>query len=297
MKCAVLHVNSSSLASTSPTMRIAKFVAEELKCHLIHDRQTALARKDEKYDVLFVKHGMLKFSQHRDEALRIYERARRIVNLENDYTFVPDKRFRPADETWSTVEGRTRYVNWNVLTRLPLDAWRSRQPKQRVTHQGVVYYGACRDGRAKYFKQYFGWATPYPVTISTFRGGLKFTEICGDHVNLMGAFRDPAGPAAWPLTIYMEDEASHLLYCSPANRFYECLQMGLAQVIDESAVPTLRRAGFDVPMEWRVLDKKGVKSALRHWQEIRDGQQATWHARFDASLRVQFHKAFKESFK
>jgi hypothetical protein len=277
-------------------MRIAKFVAEQTNAPLIHDPGSANFFKDTRFDVLFVKYGMLKFSNHREEALRIHERAYRVVNMENDYTFVPDKRFRKADETWSTVEKRTRYVNWNVLTRWPPELWSVPWPMQEPTRPGVLYYGAHREGRQKYFKLYFGQPSLYPVTISTYRGRKAFEATCGNGLTFVGPMSDPAAPADWLMTIYAEDEASHSLYCSPANRFYECVQCGLAQAIDAKAVNTLLRAGVKNADKFAVCDQSDVLRLMLDWRKVRDAQRRLWHRDYMQELKSQFWNAVRASF-
>jgi hypothetical protein len=291
MRIGVLHVNSSSYDSTSPTMRIAKFAAEETGGVLVHDHESARLHRRAKFDVLLVKYGMLKFSQHRDEALEIYHAAKLVVNMENDYLFALDKRFRRPDLTWSTVEGRDAYVNWNILTRHPLDAWRTPRPLPRPTHHSLVYYGAARPDREASFRRYFLDA-PYPVSVSTYRGQKEFKKY-GPKVAVIGAFRDPDAAAAWPLTLYVEDEESHELYCSPATRFYESVMSGLAQVIDARAVGTLREAGVKMSEDFVVENKSDVAKALKRWQKIQENQRALWFRDYSIDLRKQFSEAMK----
>jgi hypothetical protein len=299
MKFAVLHINKSSLSSTSPTMRIAKYVHDRLKsmgCDVdfIYDPETAAFPATQRYDVVFVKYGMLAFSDHRAESIFMLNNARRVINLENDYSFVPDKRLRAPDEVWSTVEGRTRYCNWNVLTRHGTEGWDQQRGWQRPRNSGLIYYGAYRPDRVPYFEKYFRHA-PYPVTISSFRGEKNFGVLC-PNAKLMSAFRDPDGPADWQATIYLEDRASHDLYCSPANRFYECVHMGLAQIVDESAVPTLRRAGIKpFPKDFVVNSKTELRASLQKWEDIRGLQQRHWRRNYAADLHEQFNTAMKES--
>jgi hypothetical protein len=297
---AVLHVNSSSFTSTSPTMRIARFVADELRIPLIHDQRTAKLAVAKKYDVLFVKYGMLKFSNHRDEALEIYSRARHVINLENDYLFALDRRFRAPDATWSTVAGRDQYVNWNMLTRHPVDAWAQQQPRREITRKGLVYYGAHRPDRVESFRRYFV-RPPFPLTISTFRGKEKFAETLELNKNgkvtrgteIVGAFRDPDAPAAWPVTLYIEDATSHELYCSPATRFYECVMMGLAQAVDIDAAHTLQAAGIKLTFEDMVSHKREI--ADRDWTAIGQRQRSRWFKDYSKLLRQQLSDAVKGS--
>lgn len=293
MRIAVLHVNKSSRASTSPTMRIAKYVHSQIpESDFIYDVETSMKPATQRYDVVFVKYGMLAFSDHRAQALLILKNARRVISLENDYAFEQDKRLGKPDEVWSTVDGRTRYCNWNVLTRHGTEGW-DQKPEVRQQHKGLIYYGAYRPDRVSYFEKYFRHA-PYPVTVSSFRGEKNFGVLC-PNARLMPAFRDPDGPAKWEATIYLEDRASHDLYCSPANRFYECLHMGLAQFIDSAAVKTLERAGIPHVKSFYANSKMDVRRTIGQWQEMREYQQMVWRRDYAADLHEQFDTAMRES--
>lgn len=292
MSIAVLHVNNSSPRSTSPTMRIAKYVASRVpQAHFVYDVPTANASVGKKFDVVFVKYGMLAFSEHRKQAIQILNDAKRVINLENDYSFVPDKRLRAADETWSTVTDRTRYCNWNVLTRHGTEGW-GKKAFREVDKRGLIYYGAFRPDRVSYFEKYFK-AAPYPVTVSSFRGEKDFGVLC-PNASLMAAFRDPDGPSEWEMTIYLEDVTSHNLYCSPANRFYECVHMGLAQAVDGPAVATLMQGGIKA-RAFQVNTKMKLREMLTRWEEVRAEQQRLWRRDYSADLDEQFKQAMRES--
>jgi hypothetical protein len=294
VKIAVLHVNKSSINSTSPTMRIAKYVASRIpEVSFVYDIPTAESVKDVEFDVVFVKYGMLAFSDHRKEALRLHNTAKRVVSLENDYAFEADKRFRKADEVWSTVEGRTHYVNWNVLTRHGTEGWEKKSDFRDMVNSGLLYYGAYRPGRVDYFRKYFIDA-PYPLTVSSFKGEKNF-GVLAPNARLIPAFRDPDAPSEWEMTLYMEDDRSHDLYCSPANRFYECVHMGLPQVIDAKAVATLTKGGIDVPEEFIVDSRWDVRRALQHAVEVRGDQQKLWRRDYAADLHDQFDAAMTKS--
>jgi len=305
MKFAVLHVNKSSYTSTSPTMRIARYVYDRLRVrgcvvNLIHDVETAQSCIDTRHDIVFVKYGVLAFSDHRKQAIDILNRARRVINMENDYSFVHDKRLRSPDEIWSTVQApdRTRYCNWNVLTRHDTKGWITDTRfvpyfDSRPKNSGLIYYGAYRPDRVQYFERYFKNA-PYPVTISSFRGDKNFGVLC-PNAKLMPAFRDPDGPAKWEMTLYVEDATSHSLYCSPANRFYECLHMGLPQAIDERAVKTLMTAGIPMKGEFQVHSKMGLRALLQRAGDIAALQQRLWRRDYASDLHQQFDDAMRSS--
>lgn len=278
LNAAVLHVNTSARESNSPTMRIARYCAERLDVPLIHNVETAHRHHRKRFEFLFVKFGMLKFSQHRDHALEIYERAGQVVNLENDYTFVPDRRFLRMHKPyslWTTVPGNAlvhggSYVNWNVLTWFP---WGRVFTAPTHEHLGVLYYGAYRADREKMFEHYFRDAK-YPITFSSFKGNKKFAALAPSACT-RGAFRSPEEIRQYQSTLYLEDATSTRLYCSPANRFYECVQLGVPQMFDINCKFTFDRAGFDIT-QYMVANQKDVTVKLQHTRSMQRAQAEAW---------------------
>jgi hypothetical protein len=143
-----------------------------------------------------------------------------------------------------------------------------------VKHKGLLYYGAYRPDRVIYFEKYMRQA-PYPVTFSSFKGEKDFGVLC-PQAKLMPAFRDPDAPSEWEMTVYIEDVTSHNLYCSPANRFYECLHMGLAQAVDEMATATLTQGGLPKVRNFQVSSKMELRCLLQDREEVRQEQQRLW---------------------
>lgn len=294
MKAIVLHVNSSSATSTSPTMRIARYAAKTLNLPLIHNKATAVeALGNDEIDVLLIKHGMLKFSDHRSEALELYKRSKMIINLENDYTFLPDARFTrilPTGGVWGTVKrdgsrlpgASSHYVNWNVLTMLPPEAWAAPVPFTEPSHGTLLYYGAYRPGRQSSFERYLKHIR---ATVSTYRGKTKFLAL-NPNLNVIAAFRDPMALANFPVTLYIEDDFSHNTFTSPANRFYECLQLGVAMAFDFRTVPTLESAGFDAN-DFSVANEEHLLGMMSRWRQVRVEQRKRWHRNFELELRQQ----------
>lgn len=299
---AVLHVNTCNSHSDAPTMRIARYVAQSLDIPLIHDVPSAHVRRAVPYDVLFVSFGVLKFSKHRDDALRIYGNARQPVQLMNDYMTQPDSRFKklnPAYHVWGTVpdivaQRGGAYVNWNMLT------WDSaRKPVPWPRSPSLFYYGAFRNGRETALRTYYsddaarGW---YPVVFSANpRNKTKFAAL-----NPSAAIfpkMDYDDIARQYMTVYMEDEDSHALYCSLANRFYECLHLGVPMVFDYSTVNTLTRAGIhnDVKrLGWYVHNRDDVARLMPHARTIALLQRRLWGQRdYLAELGVQLRTAAK----
>lgn len=274
MKAAVLHVNTCKADSTSPTMRIARFAATTLGVPLIHDTASADKAVGKKFDVLFVVFGVLKFSSHREQALRLYGDAKRIVRLENDYLFKPDPRFaklHPTHSVWSTVphsvaERGGWYVNWNTLTPAPL-----RQRPYVLYADMLIYYGAFKEVRVPSFEKYL-FNAPYDVVVASYRVK-KFTA---EHPELKTVhLRHLYDAAQYAATVYMEDEYSHGMYTSPGTRFYECLAMGLPMFFDVATFDTMLTAGVDVS-EYVVSSKKDVKRMLPRAATVGVEQRRKW---------------------
>jgi len=295
----VLHVNTARRLATSPTMRIARFVSDTLNLNLVHDQPSAKAALEYEIGTLFVKYGMLKFSDQREEALELYKRAKRIINLENDYTFLPDSRFRKIrgiDGFWSTCLDAVKtsldhYMNWNVLTWQEPDAWAAPQAFKEPTEPGMLYYGAYRPGRVESFERYFSEPL-VPVTISSFRGKDHFLAL-NPGLNTMPAFRAPERISNWAASLYIEDKHSHDHFTSPANRFYECLQAGVFMLFDEPCVPNLEKAGID-PFPWVVKDRFDVADKFPHWRAGREEQRKRWWKPYHEDLRKQVRRAYVE---
>lgn len=300
MNVAVLHVNTASAKSTSPTMRIARFVADTLQLPLVHNEATGdeMLTRMPTIDILFVKYGMLAFSQHRKQALELYRRARRIINLENDYTFMPDSRFtkaNPVYEVWSTMPLNAakfggRYINWNQLTFLPANAWAQPLPFVEPAHPDtLLYYGAFRENRRSSFLKYFK-EPQVPVVISSYRGGPLFRTL-NPQLTTIPAFRRPEHVQRYAATLYIEDDYSYREFTSPANRFYECLQLGVAQLFDANAIPNLSVAGFDA-RDFEVRTPDDVARMLPQWDDIRISQRERWHRDFGKELRDEVLNAW-----
>lgn len=300
MKAAVLHINTAKYDSDAPTMRIARFVAEELGIPLIHNVESATLLHRKKFDVLFVKYGILKFSQHRDMALDIYSKAGRIIDLQNDYLMKPDSRFKRANaryEVWGTVPDNValhggQYINWNMLT------WDHKfKPLPWPRLPGLFYYGAARIGRIATLGRYYGQHVPYPVTVSANPRNAPFFRALNTNATVISKCSH-AEIAKYGLTVYMEDDTSHGLYCSLANRFYECLHLGVPMLFDSACTATLEKAGLKrnhyLPF---LCDRhKDVAEALRsqgylYTEHIAAKQREYWHKNYRLQLQKALHRA------
>lgn len=302
LKIGVLHVNTAKAEGTSPTMRIARFTADTLGVPLIHDEKTADEYAGTKFDVLLMKFGILKFSGHRDQTMQIFGDAQRIVNLENDYTFKPDSRFRKMGKpysVWSTVpksveEHGGRYVNWNVLTWLYPHCFQDVPTFHGDRHMEdfIFYHGAFKDIRLESFNRYLRDDAPYHVSVAThipnrkkwLKAGFNPTFITLDPVFKLQDYNG---------TVYMEDDYSHETFCSLGNRFYECLELGVPMYIDHKALGSFVKAKMYHPLmaDWVVSSATGVKRLMDKSDQVRREQQALWWADYPAQLKDQLKRA------
>lgn len=263
MKCD----NQSSIIASN---RIARYLAMKSGAVLV-DRKEACYPQP--YDVIFIVNGAFLFCDFREELKKLLQANKRFVWVGNDYAIeIPSQiRFiKDLDFTvWAAYENFKNYkqyiyTDWNKLT------YHGRGDLNRWKHLGVSYFGAFREDRLSDFKKYFGAEVPYPVYVSTsMKGKDKFFELnhkikffdAGDVIRSMGAYQS---------TVYIEDESTHKIYCSPANRFYECLSAGVLQFFDSSTKGTFKRADIEIA-PWIVDGPEQLRAALEN-SDLRERQ-------------------------
>lgn len=180
-----------------------------------------------------------------------------------------------------------RYVNMNLLSWHPV-------PWGNPTEKGLFYYGMCRDPRAERFKRYFV-TSRYPVTISTSPKNVeKWMGVLGERDSITYYPKLTwQQMQSFPMTVYLHDEPTGV-EVSPANRFYECLSVGIAQVFDAGTQECfMRELGINVG-KYVVSNAKDVRKMLPHWKSIRAKQFKEWARPFHAGFNRQARKALKE---
>lgn len=192
---------------------------------------------------------------------------------------------------WSTIPSqckstRDAYINWNRLT------WRP-QPRETPTHFGLLYYGALRRERIKYFKRYFSGDVPYLASISTStRVSKKWKEFTAENVRLIEPFDDViVGMQDHQMSIYLEDEKSHRHFHSLANRFYECLSAQVPMAIDVSCRGSFGKAGLTFDDSWITRQPRDVVSLLERSDEVAELQQRRWSRDYMGDLVEDVSKA------
>lgn len=281
--------------------KIAVMLYERTKIDVVWDESIA----DDPLDLLIIVNGAFAFAGNKKLAAlgSAVERAERVVWVQNDYTIIPPKHtgnaespfrlaFRKRHENemspvdfWTTVQcmstpGLTtsghlagpgsRYVNWNAL----------RMREEMVTSRDcdddfLLYYGAYRKGRERYFKSYL---TTDKVDVIVSSPSKKFEREFPEIVSmpalgdLHSFLRGHGG-----LGLYLEDRRSHREYHSPANRFYEMLSAGMPIVFQPEAWRTMKKAGYDVGKF--TAEPLQVPKMMRERKFIGLDQQRLWRDR------------------
>ncbi len=313
-KSAVVSFLKCNGRSMIASVRIASFIAETLGLDLIDTEEKCLAalhRQEFRYETLIVVNGpsaFLPWVELLGELCRAIS-TKRIVWVMNDYTIYPPTQMRKVlnerkdleFEVWGTLpvfppkwqglaiwtrfpKEANAYINFNSLTYAPL-------PLVEPTKDGLMYYGAFRDGRKDEFVKYFS-TKKYHVHISTSQRAVeKFETECFDHTDTQFTFFPKWDSFAdlqdYKATLYIHDKFSTQYFCSPANRFYECLSAGVAMFFDESCVKTMEQDTFKFDVRpYVVKNADDVQEKLLYWKRIRNDQRANWCHDFIGDLKA-----------
>lgn len=292
MRIGVVNFFKVTPSSTIASNRIAVYIAQMTGAALIDSPEAAFPFQ---YDVLYVINGPPIYCKFIKSVVKLVGMAKEVVWVGNDYAcripkWVKDKRplvMAAYDNAWSYP--RHVYVNWNQLTYEP------GRDRQAFTVPGVAYYGAYREQREVYFKKYLSRTAPYPVHISASgRAQPRFALLhraahwfdATDLLNAMGRYQ---------ASIYLEDNTTHKVYCSPANRFYELLSAGCAQYFDKSCQRTFDRAGLNIT-PWAVDSAQELAERLQDSEQDANAQRRELYLGQDylGQLRDQFSAAQSE---
>jgi hypothetical protein len=305
-KAAIFHLTNTT-NTMQASARIARYLSWELKLPLYDGLAKNIPIN---LDAAILVNSPTGFA---DEDWRWFiaqqcVKARRFVFVQNDYKMGPPSQVqrwverlkKPVSRImWTSVpdrmighDKRSTYVNWNALTWRPERktlSWNKRQP-------GLLYYGALRPHREEAIKHYFAANRDYKVIVSApTRSHERFHQILGDKITLLPPFRNlRVDLQQFQATVYLEDPWSHVHYCSPANRFYECLSAGMAIFFDIETVYCMAQAQFRTT-PWMVQNAKDVKARLQSTQIIAHKQRTMWHnnQNYHAVLRQQVQDAWK----
>lgn len=294
MSQAVVNLMKVSGQSIIASNKIAVFLATELKCPLI-DCKAAIYT--EKFDRLWVVNGPMLYCNFREELKELVRQAKDVVWVMNDYAIqVPKYIKEKSPVLFSSCENRIGkwrperyfYVNWNQLTFYP------QVERKPVTQKGLCYYGAFRPDRLTAFRKYLS-SDLYRVHISSSKNGRAAFDKIAPAAKWWTATDVVGALGAYEACLYVEDEFSHEVYTSPANRFYEALSAHTLQLFDRSCERTFQTAGIDIT-PWIVDSPAAVAQKLSGADFLREKQmQALRGVNYRARLQVEFQIARKMS--
>jgi hypothetical protein len=281
--------------STIASGRIGQFIANTLDLPLVWSEEVTKQPTDD----LIIVNGAFAFCKHLPALAVAVRKARRIVWVQNDYTISPPKatsagespfraafRLRakaglPAMTMWTTCKplpAGAKYINWNQLTYAPLPRNVLNRLRSKATPD-LFYYGAFREGRIPAFDRFFKPVVRgLPITVSSTSPKFEryVPRIAVQDSMVRGAFYETL--AVHGMGLYIEDERSHRLFHSPANRFYEMLSAGLPMVFQPEAVPMLQEGGVDV-RNFVVDTPQQVVKLMKKREDIGAQQRKMWGGR------------------
>lgn len=272
--------------STVATVRLTKYIVQRLASKgidvtLIDSKEKCRLKK---YDALITINGVFLFCSFRQEYAALVMMNNRNIWVGQDYNpnmWIPtvsgfdirSKFYGKSDATLIAAYQRKtenqrkipkyKYLNWNQLTYVP------NLSDQQPTVPGLMYYGAFREHREKYFRKYF-YDAPYPLNIAapTSKHINKFLELAPKANIFQFEKSIPEEAGKFECAIYIEDTYSHVgtatgIYSSPANRFYEYLSAGVLTFFDKSVKGTFDIAGIDIS-PWIVDSKQELAEKMKN---------------------------------
>lgn len=264
MNEAIINFFPITKTSIIASNRIALYLQKALECDLIDCRKSI---QKTQYDRLWIVNGNPNWSDFVYEAQHLVAKAKEIIWIGNDYAIpiwspVRKKNFVVMAAYEKSPKSRVTqpffYVNWNQLTF-------TRIFPEKFKHSGLAYYGAYREDRENYFRKYFT-TDAYPVWINP-SGKEDPWKALSPNINFWRSADLVSGLSNFEATLYIEDERSHTIYCSPANRFYEALGSGILMLFDKSAQGTFHKAGITID-PWIVDTPGDVARALKNREKL-----------------------------
>lgn len=290
-----------SESSTVATARLARWLSIVLGLPVVDSAEKARAEKS--YRNLLVLNGPPAFCGFREELRDLVANCDNFVWIQQDYTCAmmsqlntvirkrwPDLRSRSsrmrAPILWTTVpefmtEPVDEYINWNALT---YDRTLLRKfPQWRKRYKGLLYYGAARANRLNRLEQLLGGQDRLVISPSSPAAQRVFDKMKLGN-SWLGKMKLPEDLLHWRATVYLADAWSCHHYTSPANRFYECLSAGVAQIFDAECVEGFTPVGqasrnIYVVSRFAASTWEDVRRLERAAEVIAMEQRAMWGKR------------------
>lgn len=126
----------------------------------------------------------------------------------------------------------------------------------------IIYFGAFRKGRVKYFKKYIDNNFPLSTSKKNYQ---KYNEngihgFWNKRLNWYGSINTLHN---YKSSLYIEDEATHEWYSCLANRYYEALSYNIPSFFDLSCMNTIRKSGYPIDHFFIVNSKEELWNKIR----------------------------------
>ena len=233
--------------------------------------------------------------------------CKKLISLMDDYMSPP------ASQVYNSVRGKDniivtsvkdllrvktgRMFNWakqSVYTNLNAMSW-APLPIIKPTITGLIYYGMFRENRREYFETYLGLGALdlYDVSVSgSHRAMKKFFDVNFALDDYPRSKNIVSFLQQFEFSVYLEDVFSHLTYCSPANRFYECASAGIPLFFDKSCLKTFDIAGINIG-DYAVSSPEQIISKLHDNTNIAKEQRKLWAKDYKKEATEEFKAALR----
>ena len=293
MKGVIFHLTKTD-NTMQASARIAKYLQSILGWPLIDDYSNNVP--PEALDVVLYVNSPSAFTNPKFfyQIIDFIKLSKNQIYVNNDYILTPAsqiiKYIKPKRLTiWSTCPYRKSknfekniYVNWNMLTYAPVEPVEDKAGD-------LIYYGALRPNRKEYISKFLNH--PNCVISTNKRSFKEVIEMCPE-ANIIDKFKNNliGEIAKYKASIYLEDPYSHSHYCSPANRFYECLSAGICQFFEEGSIKTME--GYDIK-NYIVKNKEDLFDKLKYWEWFAE-EQKSWRKDYQGILLDQVNNAIQK---
>jgi hypothetical protein len=155
----------------------------------------------------------------------------------------------------------------------------------------LLYYGSYRQDREVSFRSFFKENKVRQVIATPTRTFKKFAEIAPHLERAEPLFPLVEGISDYRASLYIEDETTHHIYHSLANRFYEAASAGQCLFVDARCQDTFVKAGVRLDQDWIVRDATDILVRWPRTQQIRDAQRNAWNQPFAKELDLMLERA------
>lgn len=290
----VINPTKCSITSITASNKIAMWIGSTLKIKLVDDEKSAEQALNFDIETVFIVNGMFAFCEFREDIATLCRKAREVIWVGNDYAikFPSNLSFLKGSPKLRRIAQYSNFDNWTNHKYVDFNKllhWDGAEKPYK--YEGLFYYGAFRKDRIKSFQKFLG-ANDVPIHVSTaVKNTPEFKKINRDmHVYKASGDIRKVLPM-FQSSIYIEDEFSHHILMTPANRFYEVIGSKTLMFYDASTITTLTQAGF-WDKDFSVSSTAEVKEKLQDYDKLRAKQIAMFAGKnFRKELELEFKAA------